>query len=274
MNGKKSTILIVDDEKQVVELLVTHFRRRNYEPIATVNPTLVEQILKTYQVHLIVVDLRMERRSGYVILENLRKQNIDTPVLIMTAYIDDERERLKKIGITEDDVIKKPLGDFSEAEALINKALNRVVMPNEFGSEYEDKIYRYNKARVVIVDDETDINDMLKETLEARRYDVKVFTRGDEALEFIRKNECHVAIIDMKIPGLGGHELIKEALAVKPSLKIIPFSGAYEKEMRELLASVGFDSEKLVTKPFDLSVLIEQIKVLATETGTLSAVKS
>ena len=274
MNGEKSTILIVDDEKQVIELLVTHFRRRGYEPIATVNPTLVEQALQTYQVHLIVLDLRMERRGGYEILESLRQKKISIPILIMTAYMDQERDRLKKLGITEDDVIKKPFGDFTEAEALINKALNKVVMPGEVGSEYEDKIYRSNKTKLLIVDDEVEINEILKDDLETRRYEVTCLTRGDAALEYIRQNECHIAIIDMKLPGLAGHELIKEALRIKPSLKIIPFSGAYVKEMRELLASVGFDPGTLIAKPFDLNLLIERIKVFATEAGTLNPAKS
>jgi len=56
MQSKRSTILIIDDEKQIIELLVSHFRRRNYEPIATVNPRIVEQTLQTFQVDLILLD--------------------------------------------------------------------------------------------------------------------------------------------------------------------------------------------------------------------------
>lgn len=271
MESKRSTILIIDDEKQTIELLVTHFRRRNYEPIATVNPKIVEQTLQTFKVHLIIVDLRMEGRSGYDILESLRKQNVQIPILIMTAFLDAEKVPLQKFGITEKDVIKKPFKDFAQAEALISKALDTVMMPEEVDSEYEDRIYRNNKTKLVLVDDETELNDMLKEMFEARRYNVTVFTKGDEALEHIKKNDCHVAIVDMKIPRLNGHELIKAALAVKPDLKIIPFSAAYAQEMRELLKSVGFNPEKLVTKPFDPSILIEQVKVLAAEAGTLGS---
>ena len=269
MQDTRNTILIIDDEKQTIELLVSHFRRRNYEPIATVNPKIVEQTLQTYQVHLIIVDLRMEGRSGYDILESLRKQNSKIPVLIMTAYLDQEKERLAKLGVTEDDIIKKPFGDFSQAEALIGKALNKVVLPGEVDSEYEDRIYRKNKTELLLVDDETELIDILKESFEARRYHVTVFTRGDEALEHIKKKECHVAIIDMKIPRLDGTQLIKQALAIKPNLKIIPISAACASEMKELLAGIGFDPEKLVTKPFNLETLIEQVKVMATAAGSL-----
>lgn len=270
MNDKKSTILIVDDEKQTIELLATHFRRRGYEPIATVNPNIVERALQTYQVDLIILDLRMERRGGYEILESLREKKIKIPVVIMTAYMDQEREKLKQLGITEDDVIKKPFGDFTEAEALINKALNRMVMPGEVDSEYEEKIYRNNKTKLLIVDDETQLNEILEEYLKARRYEVKSLTRGDTALEYIKQNECHVAIVDMKIPGLLGHELIKAALQVKPSLKIVPFSGTCDQDMKNLISGAGLDPESLIGKPFDLNILIERIKVLATEAGTLN----
>ncbi len=272
--GKPSTILIVDDDKAVIEQLLNHFRRRNAEPIATANPTIVEQTLEAFQVHLILLDLRMEGLDGYEVLKKLRNKNITTPVLIITAYYKDEKKRLDEFGIKADDVIEKPIRDFKKIEAAINRKLNKVIAPDEVGSDYEDEIYYDNRTKIVLVDDESEMNEILKETLEARRYDVKAFTKGNEALEYIRANECHVAIIDMKIPGLEGHKLIKEALTAKPSLKIIPISGAYVNEMKELLASVGFDSEKLVRKPFNLETLIEQIKVLATEAGTLGAGKS
>lgn len=267
----RSTILIIDDEKQTTELLVAHFRRRNYEPIATVNPKIVDQTLQNFQVHLIIVDLRMEGRSGYEILESLRKQNNKIPVLVMTAYLDDEKERLAKLGITDDDVIKKPFGDFTQAEALIGKVLNKVFMPEEVDSEYEDRIYRHNKTKLLIVDDEVELTDCLREIFEPRRYQVTVLTDGETAFQYIRHNECHVALIDMKIPRLDGQILIQKALRIKPALKVIPYSGAFAREMKELLTSVGFDPEKLVAKPFGAAILIEKIKVLAAEAGTLGA---
>src|SRR3989338_4021922 len=98
MQSRRSTILIIDDEKQTVELLVSHFRRRNYEPIATVNPKMVEQTLQTYEVHLIIVDLRMQGRSGYEILADLRAKKINIPVIVMTAYLDDEKDKLSQLG--------------------------------------------------------------------------------------------------------------------------------------------------------------------------------
>lgn len=271
MANKPSTILIVDDDKTVIEQLLAHFRRRNYEPIATANPTIVEQTLQNFRVDLILLDLRMERLNGYEVLKKLREQKISTPVLIITAYFKDEKEKLRTIGITDQDVIQKPFQDFSKIEAVINRKLNKVEVLGEVGSDYENEIYYDNKTKIVLVEDETELNEILKEILEERKYLVSIFTKGDQALEYILNNECHVLIVDMKLPGLGGEQLIQEALQKKPFLKILPISASYGPEVQQLLAKVGFDPKTLVSKPFDLPTLVEKVKVLATEAGTLGA---
>jgi len=271
MSDKQSTILIVDDDKVVIEQLVTHFRRRNYEPIATANPTIVNQTLEAYRVDLILLDLRMERLNGYEVLKKLRDNKINIPVLIITAYYHDEKEKLKSVGITQEDVIEKPFRDFSKIEVAINRKLNRVISPQGFQSDYEDEIYYDNKTKVVLVDDEIELNDLLKEVLEARRYHLTIFTDGKKAYEYMQNNECHVAIIDMKIPGMDGQNLIKELMVKKPNLKIIPISASYAKEMKALLQGVGFPPDKLVEKPFDIPTMVEQIKVYATELGVLGS---
>lgn len=267
--SKPSTVLIVDDDKAVIEQLVQHFRRRNYEPIATADPTVVEQTLNTFQVELILLDLRMEGMDGFDVLKMLRERKVSIPVLIITAYFQDEQKRLKEMGIAREDVIEKPLRDFSKVEAQINRKLNQTLLPEQVFSDYEDEIYYENRTKVVVVDDEPDMNEMLKEVLEARRYQVAMFKRGDEALEYLLNHECHIAIVDMKIPGLTGDRLIQQALAKKPTLKVIPISASYREDIEDQLKRAGVDPKKLLTKPFNIPTLVEQVKVLASEAGTL-----
>ena len=271
MEEKASTILIVDDDKTVIEQLVTHFRRRGYEPIATANPTIVEQTLANFEVQLILLDLRMERLNGYDVLKNLRGKGIKTPVLIITAYYDDEKERLEEVGITEADVISKPFRDFGKIEASINRKLNRIVAPAEVSSEYEDEIYYDNRAKLLIADDEEEITDSLKEMFEERKYEVVTFKDGNAALEYVKANPegCHIALVDMAMPRIPGDQLIKAITTLNPKIKCIPMSAKYPDEVEQELKNIGFDASKLVTKPFKVPLLIETIKVAAVEAGVL-----
>lgn len=268
MADKTGTVLIVDDDKAVIEQLAAHFRRRNCEPIATANPLIVEQSLQTFQIDLILLDLRMERLNGYDVLQKLREKKMKIPILIITAYYEDEKERLKKIGIKQTDIIEKPFQDFTKIEALINQKLNRKTGSSE-ASDYDDAIYYENRTKVVLAEDEMELCDVFKEILQARKYHLKTFTRGDKALDYLLHNECHIAIIDMKLPGLSGEKVIQKALHAKPHLRVIPISAAYPPEVRDLLAEIGFDPKKLITKPFDVNHLVKQIKALAIKIGTL-----
>ena len=270
MASKPSTILIVDDDKTVIEQLTTHFRRIGYETIATTNSTMIEQVFEGFAVNLVFLDLRMEGLNGYEVIKRMKEKKIEVPLIIITAYYEDEKANLSAIGITREDVLEKPFRDFTKLENAINKKLGKTgAASEENANDYEDDIYYSNRTKIALVDDESEITDMLSEVLEARQYQVKTFRRGDQALEHLVKEECDIAIIDMKIPGVPGDELIQKVTTAKPSIKIIPVSAAYAREMRDLLNKIGFDSTKLVNKPFDLYQLIGKVKALAIEAGTL-----
>lgn len=267
--AKPSTILIVDDDKTVIEQLTTHFRRIGYETIATTNSIMIQRVFEGFEVNLMFLDLRMEGLNGYEVIQKLKEKNINVPLIIITAFYEDEKDKLAAIGITRNDVLEKPFRDFTKLEAAINTKLGKRSDAEESVNDYEDDIYYSNRTKVVLVDDESEITDMLSEVLEARQYQVKTFRRGDEAQEYLLKEDADLAIIDMKVPGVPGHELIQKVMTVKPTLKIIPVSAAYAREMKDLLSQVGFDSTKLVNKPFDLYHLIAKVKAMAIEAGTL-----
>ncbi len=268
MTTKPSTILIIDDDPIVIEQLLTYFRRLNYEPIATAKSTMITQILDSFEVHLAVLDLRMEGLDGHAVLKKIRERNATLPVLIVTAYYQSEKAKLEAAGITANDVIEKPFRNFAKIEASIATKLKQTGRI-ETSNDFEDDIYYTNKTKVVIVDDESDIIDMFREVLEARKYEVISFAKAVPALEYIQKNDCQIAVVDMKMPELSGDQLIPKILEAKPNMQIVPISASYAPEIKNLLSQIGFDPTKLVTKPFDIYLVIEKIKQLAILAGTL-----
>lgn len=73
--------------------------------------------------------------------------------------------------------------------------------------------------RILLVDDEPDILDSLKELLEAAIPDVEVVTApsGQEALEILEKGQIKILVSDFKMPGMNGMELLRTARSKAPN---------------------------------------------------------
>jgi len=115
--------------------------------------------------------------------------------------------------------------------------------------------------KIVIVDDEKDLLEALRETLEIEGFDVNSFERVDDAISFLKEhNETDLIISDMRMPAKNGLDL---ALAVRRDLKMnIPFvmiSGFADITPQQLEEAKIVD---FIPKPFALSTFINKINML------------
>jgi CheY-like chemotaxis protein len=100
--------------------------------------------------------------------------------------------------------------------------------------------------RVLVVDDERDIGEMVRTALELRGAEVAVATSGSEALQLCGQQPFDAAFVDYLMPGLSGSDLVDELRAALPQLLIVFMSG---RELdREALPAVA----DVLKKPFDL----------------------
>ncbi|MGD8319727.1 MAG: response regulator [Gemmatimonadota bacterium] len=79
--------------------------------------------------------------------------------------------------------------------------------------------------RVLIVDDEEELVSALQERLALRGFDAWGVTRGSEALQFLEERRCDVVVLDLKMPGLGGLEVIRRIKAEHPDTEVILLTG-------------------------------------------------
>ena len=79
--------------------------------------------------------------------------------------------------------------------------------------------------RILIVDDEEELVSALKERLNLRGFQAQGVTTGTEALEFLEEEECDVVLLDLKMPGLGGLEVIRRIKDMKPRLQVVLLTG-------------------------------------------------
>ena len=82
-----------------------------------------------------------------------------------------------------------------------------------------------DSLRILIVDDEDELVSALEERLYLRGFQAKGVTTGEEALAYLADKPCDVVLLDVKMPGIGGLELIKRIKQQRPNLQVILLTG-------------------------------------------------
>lgn len=119
-----------------------------------------------------------------------------------------------------------------------------------------------NKKRILLVDDEVDLAEMVKLRLEANGYEVLLAYDGQEALDKARKEKPDLIILDLMLPKMDGFKvcgLLKNDSRYA-KIPIIMFSARAQEESKKLGKELG--AEAYITKPFEPQVLLSKIKEL------------
>jgi two-component system cell cycle sensor histidine kinase/response regulator CckA len=120
------------------------------------------------------------------------------------------------------------------------------------------------RPRVLVVDDEASIRDLLAKTLALAEYDVDVAPDGRSALDRMRMYPYDLLIADLKMPGMDGLTVIREAKRYKADLPVIIITG-YSTEASAIEA-VNLGVSGYLTKPFRVpQVLNAAAKALGEE---------
>jgi PleD family two-component response regulator len=116
-----------------------------------------------------------------------------------------------------------------------------------------------SKARLLIVEDDTDIANMLKIYFTGQGYEVDTAPRGSEALTKTRQNLPHLIVLDIMLPDIDGYEVCR-TLRTNTRTSHIPIIFLTQKDERsDKLQGLELGADDYITKPFD----IEELKLRA-----------
>jgi two-component system phosphate regulon response regulator PhoB len=121
-------------------------------------------------------------------------------------------------------------------------------------------------ARILIVEDEAPLTELLRYNLEAEGYEVEIVARGDDADTRLRERVPDLAILDWMLPGTSGIELCRRlrARAQTRSLPIIMLTARGEESERVRGLATGADD--YIVKPFSVPELVARIGALLRRT--------
>jgi DNA-binding response OmpR family regulator len=115
--------------------------------------------------------------------------------------------------------------------------------------------------KVLLIDDNKDINDMVCLCLETQDITVKVVDEGREGLRSIKENHFDVILLDLAMPGFSGFDIFKalkdEGLLASKNIVIFTASSVTDNEIQEMLLT---GAKGILKKPISIDDLIETVE--------------
>ncbi len=113
-------------------------------------------------------------------------------------------------------------------------------------------------AKILIVEDDNDINALVKESLEQMGHECVQAYSGTEGLLYAKNEEFSLALLDLMLPGMSGEQLLGEIKAIK-NIPVIIMSAKDGIDTKIELLDSG--AEDYITKPFDIKELQARVSV-------------
>lgn len=188
----KNNILVVDDEKDIRELLEINLKNEGYNVFKAENGEEALKILENEEIHLVVLDVMMPKMDGLEFCMRAREK-YNMPILMLSAKVED-MDRIQGIMTGADDYVCKPFNHLEltvRIRALLRRAyyLNNNMKSSEDIITIESMVIDKNKHKVTIEGNEINLT--------AREFDIlyllstnrgRVFS-GEEIFEKVWKEK-------------------------------------------------------------------------------------
>jgi len=285
----KIRVLLVDDEEDYVKAMAERMDMRDLQSQVALSGEEALRVLEDDPPNVIVLDLRMPGMQGMEVLEKVRTEHPNIQVIILTGHGGEREEKeVRRLGAFE--YLQKP-ADTGELVKTIQGAWRKSLrLAQEFIKESAEEFDRSMVAaafaeggmpevaqgmvkapkapkpppsatgslKVLLVDDEEDYVRTMAERMEMREVGSDVALNGEQALAMLAEEVPDVMVLDLKMPGMGGMEVLERVKKEYPGLEVIILTGhGSDKEEVEAKRLGAFD---YLRKPVDITDLMEAVR--------------
>jgi CheY-like chemotaxis protein len=243
-------VLIVDDDRDVREMLVETCRLAGFEVLEAANGLEALLYIKRDRPEAVVLDLMMPRLGGVEALRRIHLFNPGIRVVVVTGAIDPELQREATLAGAAS-VFTKPVPPATLVAALSGPP--PAAPPPAPAAAAPAPAVGAPTGRVLVVDDNPEVRTMLEDALTALGYVARTAADGAAAVRAVLAEPPDVVLLDVHMPGLSGVGALPTIVALAPHAKVIMISGATNEDV--LKRSLAFGAHDYVTKPFEISSL-------------------
>ena len=196
-------IMVVDDDQNIQLVLKYRLEREGYHVLLAGDGVDALEKVKAEKPDLIILDLAMPSMDGFGFLEEIRGNGraSSVPVIVLTAY-GYESNRAKSLELGAVEFVTKPFS------------------PRQLVAEVW-KILGAKKKRVLVIDDDASVRDLLAGLLEAEGCLVDTAEDGQSGVEKALAGDYDLIFLDSRIPGCGADEATERIIAEKLKQRIV-----------------------------------------------------
>ena len=204
-----ANILIVDDDKIILEQLSKYVKNNFYKILLASNGKTALKIFDKEKIDILLIDVKLPDINGLDLLQKIKEKNRHCEVIITTGFgsLEVAIESLKKGAI---DYIEKPV-DLEELTTAIGRAIEKLL-------EKKELLY---KNTILVIDDDNWVVQYLKQFLEKEGYKVFTANCGRDGVNILENNKVEVIITDILMEGMDGIEVLQKAKSLYNDIECI-----------------------------------------------------
>ena len=253
-------ILVVDDEPGVCDVIKKTFTYIGFSVFTATTAKKALTIIEKETPRIVFLDIIMPDIDGIDLLKEIKQKYPDIIVIMVTAKHDDET-RNAAIAAGADEFITKPFSRNYLRDVVVQKI-----------GDVLDKGGHMQTPAILLVDDEEEFRKTIRDFI-CNRYECSVNEAGDgeTAIALVEKISPDIILLDIKMPGLSGIDVIGEIKKISPQSKVIVISAWKSSEVVSQAISMG--ATDYISKPVSLSVFGEKLKTALISLGKLKEKK-
>jgi DNA-binding NtrC family response regulator len=254
-SNEEIRLLMVDDEREFLRAMKPGLVRRGFDVTLAESGSAALELVSTRTFDVVVLDVKMPGISGVEAFQEIKRLDPELPVILLTGHGNIEQAfESSRDGVFE--YLTKPC-DVEELSRVAREAAVRGARGARGPERTTPGTTAKEEIRLLLVDDDRDFVTSLKTALERRGVTVAEAYDGHYAIESVRANEFHVAVVDVRMPGMDGLTLLERLREIDPLLQVIILSGHPSvSDVRRGLQEGAFD---YLTKPQRVEDLFDRI---------------
>jgi CheY-like chemotaxis protein/two-component sensor histidine kinase len=242
---RRPKILVVEDDHDLALLLRTELELDGYQVILASGGEDALWLARDEQPQLIALDIMLPDVDGFVVLERLKAHPETRPIPVIITSVLAEPDKGYALGAV--DYIVKP---FSKEKLLA--AVRKALAP----------LPPVEPHRILVVDDDRDTLALMEEALRLHGYEVRTARDGREALELVPEYMPDLLLLDIKMPGVDGYEVIRRLKGTEATrgIPIVVITASPVDQERDKVQVLSMGADQYVSKPLSIEGLIQEIK--------------